>query len=63
MRNETFDAVFIDGDHTFEWAWADYQNAGRAARVCGLHDIASVHYLENYELGGVTAVWDVITPR
>ncbi len=54
-----FDAVFIDGDHSFEWAWADYQNVGRAAKVCALHDVHNAPYLE-LELGGVPAVWELI---
>ena len=60
FRTQAFDAVFIDADHGFPWAWADYENAGRAARITGLHDIRSQHYYENEELGGVTAVWELI---
>jgi hypothetical protein len=63
FRGEVFDAVFIDGDHTFPWAWADYQNVGRAARICGLHDVMSRAYYENEEVGGVTAVWELIKQR
>lgn len=52
-----FDAVFIDGDHSFEWAWADFQNVGRAAKICAFHDVNNAPYLE-LELGGVPAVWE-----
>jgi hypothetical protein len=62
-REEQFDAVFIDGDHNFDWAWADYQNVGRAARICGLHDIASEYYADTMVYGGIPAVWELIRQR
>jgi hypothetical protein len=60
LVDERFDAVFIDGDHSFEWTWADYQNVGRSARVCGLHDVNSQHYFETLEVGGCPTVWELI---
>jgi protein-L-isoaspartate O-methyltransferase len=60
FRDQPFDAVFIDADHSFYWAWADYQNVGRSARVCGMHDVKSVAYYESHQVGGVTAVWELI---
>jgi hypothetical protein len=59
FRETPFEAVFIDGDHSFEWAWADYQNVGRRARICALHDVNNAPYLE-LPLGGVPAVWELI---
>jgi len=59
FRGETFEAVFIDGDHSFEWAWADYVNVGRAARLCALHDVNNAPYRELH-LGGVCGVWQRI---
>jgi hypothetical protein len=59
FAREKFEAVFIDGDHSFEWAWADYQNVGRSARICGLHDVNNAPYRELH-LGGVCGVWDWI---
>jgi hypothetical protein len=56
---EPFDAVFIDGDHSFDWAWADYQNVGRHARICAFHDICNAPYLE-LPLGGVCGVWELL---
>jgi hypothetical protein len=60
FAREQFDAVFIDGDHSFPWALADFRNVGQPARICGVHDIRSRFYLENEALGGVTAAWELI---
>ncbi len=57
LRGRVFDAVFIDGNHDFEWMWADYQNAGRSARICGIHDVNNAFIFENFSLGGSTACW------
>jgi hypothetical protein len=54
-----FDAVFIDGDHSFDWAWADYQNVGRAASLCALHDVRNAPYRE-LPMGGVCGVWELL---
>jgi hypothetical protein len=60
FQTETFDAVFIDADHSFPWALADFRNVGARARICGIHDVKSRHFLEHEALGGVTAVWELI---
>jgi hypothetical protein len=39
LGDRKFDCVFIDGDHSAEWVRADYQHAGRRAKVCMIHDI------------------------
>jgi SAM-dependent methyltransferase len=59
LVDQPFDAVFIDADHSFEWAWADYQNVGRAARICAFHDVNHAPY-RDLPTGGVPAVWDLI---
>jgi hypothetical protein len=59
VGKEKFEAVFIDGDHSFEWAWADYQNVGRSARICAFHDVNNAPYRE-MNLGGVPAVWELL---
>lgn len=56
---QPFDAVFIDGDHQFDWAWADYRNVGRTAKICGLHDVNNAPYRE-LPWGGVCGVWELI---
>lgn len=62
FRDTHFDAVFIDGDHSFEWAWADYQNCGRVARVCAMHDVNNAPYMDLH-MGGVPAVWELLKTR
>jgi SAM-dependent methyltransferase len=59
FRGDVFEAVFIDGDHSFEWAWADYFNVGEQARLCALHDVNNAPY-RDMPLGGVCAVWEHI---
>jgi hypothetical protein len=59
FQDQTFDTVFIDGDHSFEWAWADYRNVGRKARICALHDVNNAPY-RDLPMGGVPAVWELI---
>ena len=59
FREQPFDAVFIDGDHSFEWSWADYQNCGRSARICAFHDVNNAPYLELH-MGGAPAVWELV---
>jgi hypothetical protein len=63
LRGERFDAAFIDGDHTFDWAMADYQNVGRQARFCGIHDICSELYYDTQAYGGVTGAWEWVCRR
>lgn len=59
LRDQTFDVVFIDGDHSFEWAWADYENVGRRAPVCAFHDVNNAPY-RDLAMGGVCGVWELV---
>lgn len=59
LRGERFDVVFIDGDHSFDWAWADYENVGRAAPVCAFHDVNNAPY-RDLPMGGVCGAWELL---
>ena len=39
LFGQKFDLVFIDGDHMEEWVRGDFENVGRHARICMIHDI------------------------
>lgn len=36
---QEFDLVFIDGEHTKEWINWDWNNVGKQAKICMIHDI------------------------
>lgn len=55
-EKDRFDIVFIDGDHSYQWAKRDYLNAGRYARkLCAFHDIHAKEFLAKG--GGVYKFW------
>lgn len=57
-----FDAVFIDGDHTYNGAKQDWNNFGKASRIVAFHDIAW-EKPENYsqeKLVEVPRLWNEI---
>ncbi|MBW1813430.1 MAG: class I SAM-dependent methyltransferase [Deltaproteobacteria bacterium] len=47
-----FDLVFIDGDHDNGWIKKDWENVGRNAKICMLHDIQEVSCPEIVEFWG-----------
>ena len=51
-----FDFVFIDGDHTFDGAWADWQAYGPLGKTVVFHDIVEPKPGERQDLG-VWKVW------
>lgn len=56
FADQSFDVVFIDGDHSYMWAKRDYLNLGRNARkICAFHDINAKEY--NARGGGIYQFW------
>lgn len=56
FAGQSFDVVFIDGDHSFKWAKRDYLNLGaHASKICAFHDINAKEYLP--QGGGVFTFW------
>ena len=54
LAGQEFDLVFIDGDHTAEWAKRDFENVGRHAKICMIHDI------QEASCPGVVEFWETI---
>lgn len=60
-KNEKFDLVFIDGDHSYDSVKTDYENVGRFAKYCVFHDIDDDFIRNDPSLnGGVARFWDEI---
>jgi hypothetical protein len=59
LVGQKFDFVFIDGNHEYSASKRDFENVGRLARICALHD-ANDDYIRGcpYQAGGVTKLWD-----
>ncbi|SDB29099.1 Methyltransferase domain [Pseudobutyrivibrio sp. YE44] len=61
-RNEKFDFVFIDADHSYDASIKDYENMGIAAKVLvGFHDIYAHEYDD--ENGGAVRTWNEVLER
>lgn len=54
-----YDLVFIDGDHTYEWANKDFINVGQYSRYCVFHDIND-KYVKSMDCGGCTRYYNEI---
>jgi hypothetical protein len=61
FKDQVFDLVFIDGDHSYNGVKKDYENVGRLAKYCIFHDIDDdfVRYGINND-GGVPRFWEEI---
>ena len=51
-----FDAVFIDGNHDFDFAMADYTRIGAHAKITAFHDCYD-EFMDPLPGGGVPKVW------
>ncbi|HYC02351.1 MAG TPA: class I SAM-dependent methyltransferase [Azospirillaceae bacterium] len=58
LAGHPFDVVFIDGDHSYDWAKRDFLNLGRHARLCCFHDIKGHEY--DHLGGGIVRFWGEI---
>lgn len=59
-KNQEFDFVFIDGDHSYDWVKRDYDNVGYLAKYVCFHDIED-YYVRNADFkGGVPNFWEDI---
>ena len=44
FKGQEFDLVFIDGEHSPEWAQRDWDNIGKSAKITMFHDIVQPTY-------------------
>ena len=58
MEMGPFDAIFIDGSHTYEGVESDWQNYGYLGRIVGFHDIAI-----DKPPHGVAKFWRTLKPH
>ena len=61
-KEEAFDFVFIDADHSYDASIADYENVGKNVSVlAAFHDIYAHEY--DHENGGTVRTWKEVVER
>jgi len=58
VGTETFDVVFIDGDHRYEGVMTDYENYGQLGKLVAFHDVcAEEKKIPTGQVMGVPKAW------
>ncbi len=61
-KNESFDFVFIDADHSYDASINDFNNVGQKAKVLtAFHDVYAHEY--DHENGGTVRMWNEVLER
>jgi Methyltransferase domain len=57
LEGNKYDLVFIDGNHAYSAVKEDYENVGKYARFCAIHDINDMYIEDECEGGGPVQFW------
>lgn len=57
-KEQEFDLVFIDGDHSYRCVMEDYTYVGQFAKFCVFHDIDDDFIRQDSKDGGVPRFWE-----
>jgi len=57
IAKKQFDLVLIDGEHTGDWVKRDYENVGRFAKICMIHDV------QEFSCPDVVEYWNEIKTK
>lgn len=58
VKGRRFDLVFIDADHTYKWVEKDYNNVGKYAKICMMHDIQDEYVVKERDNAGSKKFWE-----
>jgi Methyltransferase domain len=57
LEGNQYDLVFIDGNHAYSAVKEDYENVGKYAKICMIHDINDMYIEDECEGGGPVQFW------